>query len=143
MSEYEVDFYIWTRGQADALRRRAANELDWENLAEEIESVGRSEKREIESRLEDLLLHLLKWRYQPALQCGSWRSSIGEARFRIARVVKDNPSLRDYPGECLADIYPTAKTRAIAETGRLDLPESCPWTIEQLMSARIDGIDDT
>jgi Domain of unknown function DUF29 len=130
---YEADLYAWTKAQADALRRRATNKLDYDNLAEEIEDLGDSREHEIESRLENLLLHLLKWRYQPMLQCGSWRSSIVEARFRIARVVKKNPSLKSYPGEVLADLYPTAKVRAIAETGRDDFPEVCPWTIDQVL----------
>ena len=73
---YESDLYEWTREQADALRRRASNALDWGNLAEEIESLGNSNIDQIEFRLEDLILHLLKWKYQPELQCGSWRGSI-------------------------------------------------------------------
>lgn len=73
---YESDLYEWTREQADALRRRAANELDWDNLAEEIESLGTSNQDQIESRLENLILHLLKWKYQPDGNAG-----VGAARF--------------------------------------------------------------
>src|SRR5208337_5135505 len=83
MSNYDSDVYEWTKEQADALRRRAANELDWDNLAEEIESLGASNLDQIESRLENLILHLLKWKYQPEWQCGSWRGSIFEGRRRI------------------------------------------------------------
>ena len=92
--KYDTDLYQWTIEQADALRRRAVNELDYDNLAEEIESVGRSERREIRSRLEILLIHLLKWRYQPEKQSDSWRAFVSEARQRIEAVLTDNPSLR-------------------------------------------------
>jgi hypothetical protein len=132
VSKYETDLHDWALAQADALRRRATNELDFDNLAEEIDDLVRSSEHEIESRLENLLLHLLKWRYQPMLQCGSWRSSIIEARFCIARVLKKNSSLRGYPSAVVADLYPTAKVRAIAETGRDDFPAECPFTIEQI-----------
>src|ERR1700748_2433978 len=91
--KYDTDLYQWTIEQADALRRRAVNELDYDNLAEEIESVGRSERREIRSRLEILLIHLLKWRYQPEKQSDSWRASVSEARQRIEDVLCDNASL--------------------------------------------------
>jgi len=134
MNLYETDIALWSKQQADALRRRAANEIDYDNLAEEMDDLGSSRENEIESRLENLVLHLLKWKFQPAHRCGSWRSSIIEARFRIARVIKKNPSLKSYPAECLADIYPTARVRAIAETGRDDLPTTCPWTIEQILA---------
>ena len=130
---YESDLYEWTMEQADALRRRAANELDWDNLAEEIESLGTSNQDQIESRLENLILHLLKWKYQPEWQCGSWRGSIFEARHRIARVIKKNPSLRSYPGQYLPEAYSVARRRALAETGLLRLPDACPWTIDEIV----------
>ncbi len=131
---YESDLYEWTKEQADALRRRASNELDWDNLAEEIESLGTSNQDQIESRLENLILHLLKWKYQPEWQCGSWRGSIFEARHRIARLLKKNPTLRSYPGEYLPEAYPVARRRALVETGLYRLPEACPWTIEQILA---------
>jgi hypothetical protein len=131
---YESDLYVWTKDQADALRRRAPNALDWDNLAEEIESLGTSNLDQIESRLENLILHLLKWKYQPELQCGSWRGSIFEARRRIARLIKKNPSLSAYPGEYLPEAYPVACKRALAETGLLRLPETCPWTIDEILA---------
>jgi len=131
---YASDLFDWTREQADALRRRAANELDWDNLAEEIESLGTSNLDQIESRLENLLLHLLKWKYQPEGRCGSWRGSIFEARHRLARLIKKNPSLRGYPGEYLPEAYPVACRRALVETGLLRLPEACPWTIDEILA---------
>jgi len=131
---YESDLYEWTKAQADALRRRASNALDWDNLAGEIESLGTSNLDQIESRLENLILHLLKWKYQPELQCGSWRGSIFEARHRIARVIQKNPSLRAYPGQYLPEAYPVARRRALAETDLLRLPETCPWTIDEILA---------
>jgi hypothetical protein len=131
---HESDLYEWTKEQADALRRRASNALDWDNLAEEIESLGTSNLDQIESRLENLILHLLKWKCQPELQWGSWRGSIFEARHRIARLIKKNPSLSGYPGEYLPEAYPVACKKALAETGLLRLPETCPWTIEEILA---------
>ena len=134
MASYETDLYAWTKAQADALRRRASNELDWDNLAEEIETLGRSDRRQIGSRLENLILHLLKWRYQPEQQCGSWRGSILEARHRLERLLDDSPSLRAYPPECLPKAYAYARDKALAETGLLRLPDACPWTIDEILS---------
>ena len=133
--EYDKDHYAWTVDQSAALReRKAGNRLDWDNLAEEIESLGNSNIDQIEARLENLILHLLKWKYQPELQCGSWRGSIFEARRRIARVIKKNPSLASYPGEHLPEAYPVAREKALLETGLYHLPEACPWTIEQILA---------
>jgi Domain of unknown function DUF29 len=132
---YDADFYAWTKQQADALRRRAANEVDWDNLAEEIESVGRSERREIRSRLKILLIHLVKWRYQPDKQCPSWRASIGGARREIEDIIADNPSLRAHPAEALAGAWSRAIVdEAIYEIGPVRLPDACPWTIEEILS---------
>jgi uncharacterized protein DUF29 len=132
--KYDVDLYQWTIEQADALRRRAVNELDFDNLAEEIESVGRSERREIRSRLEILLIHLLKWHYQPEKQSGSWRASVSEARRRIENVLADNPSLRSFAAEALASAYRLAiLDEAIRGLQLMHLPEACPWAIEDVL----------
>jgi hypothetical protein len=132
MSNYDSDVYEWTKEQADALRRRAANELDWDNLAGEIESLGISNRQQIKSRLEILILHLLNWKYQPEWQCGSWRGSILEARHRLEDLLEENPSLRPLPAEYLPKAYARAGQKALAETGLFRLPEICPWAIEQI-----------
>jgi len=137
MSLYDADLYEWTKEQADALRRRASNELDWDNLAEEIESFGKSHRSEIRSRLEILILHLLKWRYQPELRCGSWRGSIREARDRLEDVLDDNPSLRPYPAEHLPKAYARARAKAFEETGLLRLPDECPWSAEEVLNEEL------
>jgi hypothetical protein len=131
---YESDLYEWTKEQADALRRRASNALDWDHMAEEIESLGTSQRSEIRARLKVLLVHLLNWRYQPELQCGSWRGSIREARDQIDDLLEDSPSLRAYPTECLAKAYARARMKALDETGLLRLPEDCPWTIDEILA---------
>jgi hypothetical protein len=130
---YADDIAAWAARQADLLRQRAGNELDWDNIAEEIADVGRSEEREIESRLAIACEHLLKWEFQPRSRSNSWRSSVVQTRTRIARVIRRNPSLRTYPATALADAYQDGRDVAEAETGLLDLPEACPWTIEQVL----------
>jgi len=129
---YETDAAAWAEQQADALRRRASNEIDWDNVAEEIDSLARSDRREIRNRLAVICEHLLKWEFQTALRSGSWRGSVVEARDQVARLVQESPSLRDYPAKVLAEAYPSGRRKAEAETG-LDLPATCPWTIEQLL----------
>jgi Domain of unknown function DUF29 len=130
---YDTDVYEWTKEQADALRRRATNELDWDNLAEEIESLGRGDRRRIKSLLEILILHLLKWKYQPEWQCGSWRGSILEARHRLEDLLEESPSLRPLPAEHLPKAYARGRQKALAEIGLYPLSEACPWTIDQIL----------
>jgi hypothetical protein len=132
---YEADFHAWTREQAARLRDLRPNSIDWENIAEEIESLGRSEKREIESRMGVLLVHLLKWAYQPERRKLGWKATIGEQRRKLARALDESPSLTADPGTVLAEEYELARTRAADET---DLPEdtfpaTCAFTIEQVL----------
>lgn len=93
---YETDFYAWTQQQAAYLRQGKFELLDLENLSEEIESLGRQEKRELRSHLEVLLAHLLKGHYQPEQRSKSWIYTIREQRRRIERHLKENPSLKPY-----------------------------------------------
>jgi Domain of unknown function DUF29 len=135
---YERDYYAWTYNQAHALRDRKISELDWENLAEEVEDLGKAERHRLESHLESLLMHLLKWAYQPQRRSRSWSDSIEEHRYRINRVFRDNPGLKAKLPEILADAYNGARFGARRET-RLDLtkfPPSCPWSFEDV--ARTD-----
>jgi hypothetical protein len=131
-SLYDTDIAQWAEQQAELLRRRASNELDWLALAEEIEDVARRERDQIESRLSVLCEHLLKWQFQSERRSGSWRGSIVEARDRIARVVRNSPSLHSYPALVLAEAYAAGRRKAEAETELTDLPTECPWTIEQV-----------
>jgi hypothetical protein len=129
---YETDFALWSDRQAAAIRRRAGNEIDWENVAEEIESLGKSDRREIGSRLAVICAHLLKWQFQPDVRSGSWRGSVTENRRKIAKLIKESPSLKPHPAHVIAEAYDDGREVAEAETG-LTLPEMCPWTIDQAL----------
>jgi hypothetical protein len=138
---YETDFYSWSLEQARALRRAAELRLnapvalDWENLAEEVESMGRAEAERLESSFRLLLMHLLKWRHQPELQSRSWRNTIGRERDNIARHLRRNPGLKARQDELFRDAYADARREAMRESG-LPLrafPERCPWRREQVM----------
>lgn len=137
---YDEDFVLWTEHQATLLRRRAAgelvndSELDWLNLAEEIEAVGGNTRRELRHRLIRLLRHLLKWHYQPELRSRSWRSAIRTQRQEIEDLLADNPPLQPRLPEFLAAAYPRARAEAPEETGLLNLPEGPPFTVEQTLS---------
>jgi hypothetical protein len=133
-SNYQTDFYTWTQQQAEILKSGRFSEADLENIIEEIRSMGRSEKRALESRLSILMLHLLKWQYQPGRRGNSWKFSIAEQRHRFQKVLKQNPGLKSEIGEVLADAYEYAALKATHETGlRTDIfPSSCPWTLDQL-----------
>jgi hypothetical protein len=138
---YDEDFAAWSDHQAALLRRMGAgervnNQVDWENVAEEIETLGRSDRREIRNRLTVICEHLLKWAYQPEQQSGSWRSSVIEARQQIASLIEESPSLKGYPATMLTGrhgAYVHGRAKAAASTGLVGLPETCPWSIAQLL----------
>ena len=133
--KYDTDLYEWTVEQAALLRKRAANELDYDNLAEEIESLGKSDRQEVLSRLENLVLHLLKLQYQPGKRSPSWVGSVQEARNRLEDLLEQSPSLKPYAAECLPRAYVRARNQALRQTGLSRLPETCPWAIDDVLSA--------
>lgn len=135
LAGYEEDFALWSAEQAALLRAGKFDRVDLESVAEEIESLGKSDKRQIRSRLQVLMLHLLKWERQPAERSRSWASSIRDQRQAIFDLIDDSPSLRPYPGQVFERDYPRARERAAEETTIfLDLfPETCPYTIEQIL----------
>ncbi|HEY3847759.1 MAG TPA: DUF29 domain-containing protein [Acetobacteraceae bacterium] len=135
-SLYERDFYAWANEQAALLRAGKLDSADIENIAEEIESMGRSEKRELVNRLAVLLLHLLKWRFQPGLRGNSWRLTIKEQRYRLHRHMNDNPSLKSQLDGAMSDAYGLAQIRTERETGlpRATFPQDCPFTFDQAMT---------
>jgi len=136
-SLYDRDFYAWANEQVALLRAGKLTEADIENIAEEIESMGRSEKRELNSRMKVLLTHLLKWRYQASLRFNSWRNTIEGQREDVVDHLADNPSLKDKLPEEFASAYRKAIRAAAEETGldRSVFRRACPWTYEQAMSA--------
>ena len=133
---YDEEFYAWTAEQARLLRAGEWAAIDAENLAEEIESMGRSDRRELNSRLTVLLMHLLKWRHQPGARSRSWSAMVEEQRLRIDSLLADSPSLRPAVATMLPEAYEIARNRAIAETGLADsvFPEPCPFTADEVLT---------
>lgn len=133
---YEEDFVLWLDRQAELLRQGSVGELDLENLAEEVESIGRSDKREVKSRLITLLVHLLKYQFQKERRSRNWIATIAEQRQQLELVFEDSPSLfKSYTPEVFESSYHYARRKAGRET-RLSLeafPETSPYTLEQTL----------
>jgi hypothetical protein len=132
---YDQDFYLWLKTTAQLLKEKQFNQIDLENLIEEIETMGRSEKKSLKSNLIVLLLHLLKWQYQPNKRSGSWKASIIEHRRRLNDDLEDSPSLNSYLSEILVKCYQEARKQASAETdlSLSHFPTILPFTIEQIL----------
>ena len=132
---YDEDFYAWTQEQATLLRSGQFSQVDIENVAEELESMGRSDKREIDSRLEVLLMHLLKWQVQVLLRSPGWSGTIREQRRRIEKLLRESPSLRPVYGHLIPEAYTEARDKAAQETGlpETNFPIDCPFTPEQIL----------
>jgi hypothetical protein len=132
---YDQDFYLWLKITAQLLKEKQFNQIDLENLIEEIETMGRSEKKSLKSNLIVLLLHLLKWQYQPNKRSGSWKASIIEHRRRLNDDLEDSPSLNSYLSEILVKCYQEARKQASAETdlSLSHFPTILPFTIEQIL----------
>ncbi len=133
---YETDFYQWTQQQADLLRQGQFNriDLDSENIAEEIESMGKRDRRAIGGYLQNVLMHMLKWRYQPERRGTSWRLSIENGRYQILDLLDESPSLTAQMDTLTTKEYRRARKVASLETG-LPLtmfPDECPFSIEQI-----------
>jgi hypothetical protein len=131
---YDTDFYAWTQEQAELLRQGRLADIDLENLIEEIESLGRSERRSFRSALLLLTQHLLKWQYQPEKRSPSWQTTIRTQRRQIAMMLEDNPSFKAWIPEALAKGYADGRKDAADETGISlpTFPETCPYPWEQL-----------
>lgn len=114
---YDQDFYLWLETTAKQLKEGRFTEIDLGNLVEEIECMGRSEKRSLESNLVVLLMHLLKYKYQSEKRSNSWKGTIREHRRRLSRTFKDSPSLKPYFQEVLSHCYQDARKQASDETG--------------------------
>jgi hypothetical protein len=134
--DYEEDFYSWTVEQSRLLRAGELSAIDAANIAEEIESMGRGDRRELKSRLAVLLMHLLKWRHQPGGRSRSWSATIDEQRLQIEGILGESPSLRPTVAAMLADAHAIARARAIAQIGLADevFPEACPFGADQVLS---------
>ncbi|MGL5035929.1 MAG: DUF29 domain-containing protein [Microcystaceae cyanobacterium] len=134
---YEKDYYLWIEQTAQLLKTERLAELDYKNLLEEIEDMGRNQRNAIESNLIVVFLHLLKWQYQPELQCGSWQGSIREHRRRILKSLKDSPSLRPYLETIWLESYQEARLQAADETGLIleTFPEYCTFRLENILNS--------
>lgn len=131
---YETDFYLWTQQQAELLRHGAFSALDVENLVEEIESMGASDRRSLSSFLELVIMHLLKWQYQPERRGNSWQTSISKGRNAIERILEYSPSLKKQLSKMIIAEYRRARKEASSETSLplTTFPEQCPFTVEQI-----------
>ena len=135
MTLYDEDFVAWAEEQAALLRNGRLAALDLANLAEEIAEMGRSERRELDSRLEILIAHLLKQQFQPEAATRSWVATINEQRRALRRLLEASPSLRKSVGARVQAIYPDARARAIDETGLAEerFPTPPPYTADEVL----------
>lgn len=133
---YDEDFYLWIETTAKQLKNGNFAEIDLENLIEEIESTGRGEKRALKSNLLILLMHLLKYKYQPDTHSNSWLSTIFEHRRRLKEELTESPSLKKYFSEVFSECYQDARKQASLETGlSLDtFPVDCPFTTDEILN---------
>ncbi|MFB2974170.1 DUF29 domain-containing protein [Aerosakkonema sp. BLCC-F183] len=136
-SLYEQDFYLWLQTNINLLKEGKFNEIDLENLLEELESMGRSDKNALKSNLRVLLMHLLKYKYQPEKRTNSWRYTIREHRIRLGDTFKTSPSLYRFFEDIFNESYQDARELAAAETGlsiKVFPPES-PFAVEEVLNA--------
>lgn len=132
---YDRDYYLWLEETVSLLRSGELTKLDVENLVDEIEDMGRGEKRSVKSNLEIVLMHLLKYKYQPERRSNSWRLTLFEHRDRLAEAFLDSPSLRPYFTTIFGECYRNARKKARIETGLPDetFPTDLPFTPEQAL----------
>lgn len=133
---YTADFNLWIQQTVQLLREHHWHEVDLEHLIEEVEGLGKSERRGIASQLTRLLLHLLKWQYQPQRRSDSWLDSITDARTQIDLAIVDSPSLKSYPAEQLEQSYQRTRRQAAKQT-EIPLsvfPEECPYSIDLVLA---------
>jgi hypothetical protein len=132
----DEDFYGWVLAQASALRARGDLPIDWENVAEELEGMSRSEESSLRSYLERLLIHLLKYAFQSAKISASWESSIEGSRLKVQFLLKRSPSLKSKIHELFDEAYRLARVHAGAQMRmskrqwEMRLPAICPWSLE-------------
>ncbi|WP_295885368.1 DUF29 domain-containing protein [uncultured Thiohalocapsa sp.] len=133
---HDADFYSWTHEPATLLRERRLDELDAEHLIEELMDMGASQERELESRLAVLIAHLLQWRYQPERQGKSWRATIKEQRYRIARLLSRNPGLKSQLPDAFEASWFSAVQKAVKETPLEEdaFPEVCPFALDEVLA---------
>ncbi len=134
---YETDYYLWLQETIEKLKDQNYEQVDWTNLIDEIEDMPKSERRSLSSNLIIVLLHLLKWQYQPNRRSQSWKLSIVEHQIRIEETLEDSPSLKGYLVEILEKQYQKAVRLASAETGLESetFPSECPYSIAEILES--------
>ncbi len=139
---YDRDFYSWSLEQARLLRAGRFEAVDRENVAEEIESLGREQFNKLESAFRVLLLHMLKWDHQPDLRSRSWALSIETQRIEVDDVLADNPGLTPRVAEAIARAYRKARLEAARETGlsKREFPESCPYSPDDMAARPFEAV---
>lgn len=136
MSNYTTDFYAWANHQAELLRTGKISDLDRENIAEELEDLGKSQKKELHNRLVVLIAHLLKWQFQPQRRSTSWEVTIDNQRLDLNDHLEENPSLSAHLDDAITRAYKRAVGEARKQT-RLkasDFPTACPYTTEEIVA---------
>ncbi|MBW4550198.1 MAG: DUF29 domain-containing protein [Aphanocapsa sp. GSE-SYN-MK-11-07L] len=133
--DYDQDYNLWIEQTVELLKAHRFDEIDLENLIAELESMSKRDKRELLSRFKVLLMHLLKWQYQPDKRSNSWRSSIRNNRAEITQIIEDSPSLKVFPSAILDKAYRFARADAADETGLdlADFPIECLFTADQAL----------
>lgn len=133
--EYNKDFYTWILHNVALIRAGKFSEIDSEHIAEELESMGRSERRELISRLVILMVHLLKWKFQPVKRSKSWKYTIKEQRIQLVDLLEESPSLINELALKLNHAYEQAIFVAIRETGmdECDFPKKCQFSLEECL----------
>ena len=133
--KHEKDFYGWAVSTAQLLREGKMKEVDFENIIEEIEALGISEKHQLINRLSLVISHLLKWQYEPNIRGHSWVYTIREQRDQAKFHIEDNPSLKRKLDEILTRAYKVGVSKAAKDTtlDKKDFPSECPYTFEQIM----------
>lgn len=134
-SLYDTDFNLWVESQVVALKARRLEDLDLSNLIEEIEDLAKRDKKALRSYLKVLLLHLLKWQYQPSKRSKSWKASISNARIEIEDILLDSPSLKNYLPTVVVQTYASARVLAVDETGLPveTFPADCPYALTKAL----------
>lgn len=132
---YESDYLLWLQETSRLLKTKNFDNLDLDNLIEEIESLGRSERNKLLSSLRLIYQHLLKWQYQPQKRSKSWSNTISRERDNVSYYIEDTPSLKNLLEDVAAvnKAYQRGKQDAIRETGITNLPQDCPYSIEQTL----------